>query len=253
AYMDRGEAYLNLGKVDEGLADQTTAIRLDPAVPRTWTARGAAYLRMGRYAEALADLKQASRLGDPDADIQELMSLAQKGVTENQVAAAAVAPPIPPSPVWSDTEANPLPAYTAAVDVRTAEPLSPSHFDQLLGRPEPRFVPPLPRAPSIAHSILPMLPAAPQVQLKSTADLDALTQSVPMLTPMQAPRRKFAPVVLVARSTPPPTRPLPAPPPVESPNPGRLDSGVRSVLADLIKVAPPPTPRTALPSSRTPP
>jgi len=113
-------------------------------------------------------------------------------------------------------------------------------------------IPPSPsRSASTVESSAPTLPLSPQVEPKIITATAVPAQSVPVLTtPVQPPRRKFAPDFLSSRSTAAPTWPL-LPPPVERPNAAIIDTSTRSVVARLLKIGPPPEPVTPRPTERT--
>lgn len=62
AFINRGNAKLNLGKYNEAIADYDQAIRLKPDYPLAFNNRGIAKNNLNKYAEAIADYDQAIRL-----------------------------------------------------------------------------------------------------------------------------------------------------------------------------------------------
>ena len=67
-YSVRGEAHLEKGEVEEAIATQTEAIRLDPSAER-YAARARAFLAKRDYGRAIADYSEAIRLDPRDAGI----------------------------------------------------------------------------------------------------------------------------------------------------------------------------------------
>jgi tetratricopeptide (TPR) repeat protein len=65
AYFSRANAYRQLGRYGEAVADYSTAIELDPKHANAWSNRGSAYAKLGRPDKALADYSQAIEL-DPE-------------------------------------------------------------------------------------------------------------------------------------------------------------------------------------------
>jgi tetratricopeptide (TPR) repeat protein len=64
AYFCRGNAYLELQRTQEAMADYSKALDLEPTDARAWRSRGTAYYRLGQPGKALADFGQAIQL-DP--------------------------------------------------------------------------------------------------------------------------------------------------------------------------------------------
>ena len=65
AYVNRGNAKMELKRFDEAIEDYSQAIRLDPDEARTYFNRGNAKMELKRFDEAIEDYSQAIRL-DPD-------------------------------------------------------------------------------------------------------------------------------------------------------------------------------------------
>jgi tetratricopeptide (TPR) repeat protein/serine/threonine protein kinase len=64
AWNNRGAAYGMLGRLEQALADCTRAVELDPKNACAWNNRGFAHWRLGRPAQTVADLSRAVEL-DP--------------------------------------------------------------------------------------------------------------------------------------------------------------------------------------------
>ena len=61
AYDNRGLAYCNQGKFDEGIADFSEAIRLDPKLTSAYSGRADAYDIRRNYDKAIADSTEVIR------------------------------------------------------------------------------------------------------------------------------------------------------------------------------------------------
>jgi tetratricopeptide (TPR) repeat protein len=144
-----------LGRHEEGLADRTKAIELDPKNAQTWYSRGSAYFLLKKYELAKLDLEQAKSL-DPgnreyadvlDKTLEEMRAqnaarsadlmkaITRAGVTEagkppREAAPAAPKPAVkeepvvaqaPPPAVPKPEAAAPKPALPAAAGGKSAE------------------------------------------------------------------------------------------------------------------------------------
>ncbi len=65
AYFHRAQAFLELDKVAEALADYTKTIRLNPSFPNAYRYRGIIYFETGRYTDAVNDFSRFIEL-EPD-------------------------------------------------------------------------------------------------------------------------------------------------------------------------------------------
>ncbi|OGX18536.1 MAG: hypothetical protein A3K83_07595, partial [Omnitrophica WOR_2 bacterium RBG_13_44_8b] len=62
AYTERGNAYKNIGNLDEAISDYNKAIEIDPGYPNVYNNRGIAYLKKGNLDQALFDCNKAIQL-----------------------------------------------------------------------------------------------------------------------------------------------------------------------------------------------
>ena len=63
AYLDRGNAYEQLGKHDAAIADDTKVIQSYPRHAEAYYCRGVAYRKKGETAKAQMDFAKAEKLG----------------------------------------------------------------------------------------------------------------------------------------------------------------------------------------------
>ncbi len=88
AYYFRGNAYSDLKKYEEALADYTEAIELDPKYVNAYDFRGNAYKAVGKNEEAIADYTKAIELAPKDAINYSARGRAYKAVGKNEEAEA---------------------------------------------------------------------------------------------------------------------------------------------------------------------
>lgn len=62
AYLNRGNAYLQMREFDLGISDFSHAISLDPKSTEAWYNRGVAFVVTQRYQQGIADLSEAIKL-----------------------------------------------------------------------------------------------------------------------------------------------------------------------------------------------
>ncbi len=80
AYLERGNAYQNLGRNEEALADWERAIENDSSLAAAFTARATYYRRAGQLDKAIPDLDTAIRLAPSvDAYFQRGQTFAELG------------------------------------------------------------------------------------------------------------------------------------------------------------------------------
>lgn len=86
-YLNRGVAYITLGKFQEAVADFTSVLELDNDNDRALYFRGVGRLNLGRFAEAVADLDLAiaGNKGRGAAFLARGMALAELGREEEAV------------------------------------------------------------------------------------------------------------------------------------------------------------------------
>jgi tetratricopeptide (TPR) repeat protein len=65
AYLERGDAYANIGDPDKAIADYTAALRIDPNFAAAYVSRGLAYGDKGMHDRAIEDYTAALRI-DPN-------------------------------------------------------------------------------------------------------------------------------------------------------------------------------------------
>jgi tetratricopeptide (TPR) repeat protein len=65
AYTYRGQTLMELDKVEEAIADFTTALKMNKEYGSAYLGRGRAYVKLKRYQEALSDFDNAGKHGQP--------------------------------------------------------------------------------------------------------------------------------------------------------------------------------------------
>src|SRR4029077_14189743 len=71
AFYDRGVTLDELGRIDDAIADYTSAIELQPTLAAAFNNRGNALRRLGRLAEARRDYEASMSAGNPNPEYPE--------------------------------------------------------------------------------------------------------------------------------------------------------------------------------------
>ncbi|MGB5897554.1 MAG: tetratricopeptide repeat protein, partial [Geitlerinemataceae cyanobacterium] len=66
ALQDRGQAYMDFGKLQEALNDSERAVQIDNQDAKSWVLRGAVLAKMGRNEDALTSIEGGIRLNESD-------------------------------------------------------------------------------------------------------------------------------------------------------------------------------------------
>jgi tetratricopeptide (TPR) repeat protein len=72
-YTMRAAAYGETGQHDKALADLNKAVRLDPEFATAYDNRAPTYISLGMDAEAEQDVKRVARLGDDTSELRNLI------------------------------------------------------------------------------------------------------------------------------------------------------------------------------------
>jgi tetratricopeptide (TPR) repeat protein len=134
AYCCRGNAYRNLRRFDEAVADYARAIELDPKYAYGWSCRGNAYLQLGQADKAVADHSRAVELAPQHAYAWRGRGNAHSKLGQPGKAVADFSRAIELDPKSADTWTNRGNAYLrlrnadkAVADYSRAVELDPKH------------------------------------------------------------------------------------------------------------------------------
>jgi Flp pilus assembly protein TadD len=207
AVNNRAHAYLTSGDLESALADASRAIQIEPKNPSFFDTRGAIYLKMSALERAIADFDEVIRLDPryPAAFVQRGLSYEAKNDIARARADYQTALSLPAkykSAAWArDTAREHLAALAAALEAAAALD-RPRAAPANPGGEKPAAAPAPTTTPPTLEAQIPPAPAA------------AATAAAPVPTAPAAPpaTATVSPVPVLTPASPTPTRAVAAPP-----------------------------------------